>query len=99
VSLNGQSEKFTASLVSNITYKSGANGGDTFVNNTGLTTVAYGYGGNNNFTGGSGSNFIYDFGNNNQYTAGDGTNVVWEGYGSGDTFHTDTGDSLTIYKN
>ena len=37
VSLNGQTEEFAAKTVTSITYKSGASGGDTFANITGLT--------------------------------------------------------------
>jgi hypothetical protein len=97
VSLNGQSEEFTASQVTSITYKSGANGRDTFVNNTGLTNQDYGYGGGNSFTGGTGYNYIYMFGNNNTLNVQGGVNVAWEGHGSGDVFNNPHHSSLTIY--
>ena len=70
VSLNGKSEEFSAASVANITYTGGAKGGDTFTNNTSLTSLEYGYGGNNKFTGGTSYNFVYFFGNNNTFSAG-----------------------------
>ena len=98
VSLNGQSEEFTAAQVSNITYKSGAQGGDAFVNDTGLTSLAYGYGGSNQFTGGTGYNYIYFFGNNNTYTAEEGSiSAVWEGHGKGDKIVNPYHASVTVY--
>jgi hypothetical protein len=97
VSLNEKSEEFSASQVSNITYTSGANGGDTFTNNTSLTSVDYGHGGSNKFTGGTGSNFVYFFGNNNTYTAQGGISDVWEDYGSGDIIVNPEHASVTVY--
>jgi hypothetical protein len=97
VSLNGQSEEFAASSVTSITYKSGANGGDTFTNNTKLTNQDYGYGGNNHFTGGTGYSYIYFFGNNNNYAAHGGVNVVWKAHGTGDVIQNGVGASLTVY--
>ena len=85
VSLNGQSEEFAASKVFSVTYKGGVDGGDTFVNDTSLTTLDYGYGGDNNFTGGTGYNYVYFDGNDNTYTADAGVSDVWKDYGSGDT--------------
>lgn len=98
VSLNGQSEEFAPNLVSNITYKSGASGGDTFTNNTRLTAMNYGYGGNNHFTGGTGFSYIYFFGNDNSYKAQGGTSDVWEDYGVGDVITDATGASVIVYK-
>ena len=97
VSLNGQSEEFTASQVASVTYKAGASGGDTFVNNTALTTLEYGYGGRDHFTGGTGFNYVYFFGNNNSYTAQDGVTDVWKDYGSGDTVANPLGGAVTVY--
>jgi hypothetical protein len=97
VSLNGQSEEFAATTVTSVTYKSGANGGDTFANNTGLANQDYGYGGNNNFTGSTGYNFIYLFGNNNTYTVKGGINVAWTARGLGDVFNNTVGASLAVY--
>ena len=97
VSLNGQSEQFAASSVANITYKGGASGGDTFVNNTGLTTLAWGYGGQNQFTGGTGYNYVYFFGNNNTFTAQGGVSDVWENKGTGDVIVNPNHYSVTVY--
>ena len=99
VSLNGQSEEFAPRQVTSITYKSGANGGDTFENDTSLTNLNYGYGGSNHFTGGTGFNYIYFFGNNNGFNVKGGTNVAWKAFGTGDAFQNPTGASLTIYNN
>jgi hypothetical protein len=97
VSLNGQSEQFSPSSVSSITYKSGANGGDSFVNHTRLTTLAYGNGSNNHFTGGTGYNYIYDFGNNNVFTAQGGVSDLWEGHGTGDVIVNPNHYHVTVY--
>ena len=61
VTLNGASEEFAAASVMSITYKGGSGGGDTFTNDTGLTSLDYGHGGGNTFTGGSGYDFVYFF--------------------------------------
>jgi hypothetical protein len=97
VSLNGQSEQFAASTVSNITYKGGASGGDTFVNSTSLTTLAWGYGGKNQFSGGTGYNYVYFFGNNNTFTAQGGVSDVWENKGTGDVIVNPNHYSVTVY--
>ncbi len=68
VSLNGQSEEFSSTLVFNVTYIGGKGGGDTFSDNTGLVSLEYGYGGNDNFTGGTSFNYVFFFGNSNTYT-------------------------------
>jgi hypothetical protein len=97
VSFNGQSEEFTAAQVSSITYKGGASGGDTFVNNTSLTSLAWGYGGGNHFTGGTGFNYTYFFGNHNTFTAQGGISDVWEDYGVGDIIVNPKHASVTVY--
>jgi hypothetical protein len=97
VSLNGQSEEFTPSQVTSITYKSGTGGGDSFINSTGVTSLDYGYGGHNSFTGGTGFNYVYDFGNNNTFTAEGGVSDVWTDYGSGDSIVKVAGASVTVY--
>ena len=97
VSLNGQSEEFAPSKVSSITYKGGASGSDTFVNNTRLTTLAYGYGGKNQYSGGTGYDYVYFFGNNNTYTAQGGVTDVWEGHGTGDVIVNPNHYSVTVY--
>jgi len=86
VTLNGQSEEFTASSVHSVTYTSGSGGHDTFTNNTGVTELAYGNGGNNNFTGGTAVNVVYFTGNTNTYYGQAGsTSDVFKDYGQGDT--------------
>jgi hypothetical protein len=94
VTLNGNSEEFSASKVYNVTYKGGSGGGDTFQDNTSLVSLEYGYGGNNNFTGGTSYNYVYFFGNNNSFTGPAGSvSDVFENGGHGDTMH----GSGTIY--
>ena len=97
VSLNGKSEEFAPSTVWSITYKGGASGSDTFVNNTSLTALAYGYGGKNQYTGGTGYDYVYFFGNNNTYTAQGGVTDVWEGHGTGDVIVNPHHYSVTVY--
>ncbi len=85
VSLNGQSEEFSASSVYSVTYVGGSGGSDTFTNNTSLTELAYGYGGNNDFTGGTGINVVYFTGNDNAYYGPAGsTSDVFKDYGQAD---------------
>ncbi|MGO9462930.1 MAG: hypothetical protein ACLQVF_02040 [Isosphaeraceae bacterium] len=86
VSFNGQSEEFSASSVHSITYTGGTNGGDTFTNDTGIAELAYGNGGNNDFTGGTGINVVYFTGNDNTYYGPAGsTSDVFKDYGQADT--------------
>jgi hypothetical protein len=86
VTLNGLSEEFTSSQVYNITYVGGASGGDTFVDNTSLVSLDYGYGGNNNFTGGSGYNYVFFYGNNNTFNGAAGVySDVFEDGGASDS--------------
>jgi hypothetical protein len=73
VSVNGQSEEFSASLVTSITYIGSYGGGDTFQDNTSLTSLAYAYGSGNTFTGGTGYNYFYFYYGNNSYTAQSGS--------------------------
>jgi hypothetical protein len=97
VSLNGQSEEFAASSVVNITYKGGANGGDTFVNHTDLTALYYGFGGGNTFTGGGAYNFVFFTGNNNTYNANGLYSDVFEGGGSGDQAVNPSHSPISVY--
>jgi hypothetical protein len=79
VSFNGQSEEFTPSKVFSVTYVGGTGGGDTFTNNTSLVSLDFGFGQNNNFTGGTGSNYVFFFGSNNTYNEQPGSfNDVFE---------------------
>lgn len=98
VSLNGQTEEFSAKLVANVTYKGGSGGDDTFVNDTSLVELAYGYGGNNNFTGGTSYNYVFFYGNNNSYNAQDGDFTdVFEDGGTGDAINNPDGASIQCY--
>jgi hypothetical protein len=79
VSFNGQSEEFSSSRVSSVTYVGGTGGGDTFTNNTSLTSVDFGFGQQNSFTGGTGYNYVLFFGGNNTYNEQAGSiNDVFE---------------------
>jgi len=94
VSVNGQTEEFGANLVFNVTYKGSQGGGDTFVDSTKLVSLEYGYGGNNNFTGGTSFNYVYFFGNSNSFTGPAGSvSDVFTNHGQNDTTH----GSGTIY--
>ncbi len=77
VSLNGQEVDFNSSEVSSVSYTGGANGGDTFENDTNLYSQAYGFGGHNNFSGGSYFNTVYLHGDDNKYDARGGTSYVF----------------------
>ncbi len=59
-------------------------GKDTLVNNTSLTSLDYGYGGNHQFTVGTGFNYTYFFGNNNTDAAQAGVSDERKDHGSGD---------------
>jgi hypothetical protein len=97
VSLNGQSEEFAASQVLNITYEGGAHGGDTFVNDTDLTGLYYGFGGGNTFTGGGAFNFMFFTGNDNTYNANGIYSDVFELGGSGDQVVNPSGSPIAVY--
>jgi hypothetical protein len=99
VTLNGQSEEFSASSVYSITYKGGSGGGDTFVDNTSLPSVEYGFGGHNAFTGGTGFNYAYFWGNSNTYTAEKASYTDVFEYGTSDTIINpdDAGIQLYVY--
>jgi hypothetical protein len=61
VSLNAQSEEFNPSVtpIYNVTYLGGQLGHDTFADDTSIISREYGYGSGNNFTGGTGLNYVY----------------------------------------
>ena len=83
VTLNGNTEEFAPSLVANITYKGGSGGFDSFADHTGLVSLAYGWGGNNTFTGGTSYNYVYFHGNGNIYNAPAGSiSDVFENLGA-----------------
>ena len=97
VSFNGQSESFTASSVSNITYKGGSGGGDTFTNSTSLMSYEYGFGSHNNFTGGSNFNYVYFYGTGNTYNAQKGSFTDMFEIGGSDTINNPTKAGMQIY--
>ena len=99
VTLNGQSEEFSPSLVSTITYKGGSGGGDTFMDGTNLPSVEYGFTGNNNFTGSTSFNYAYLYGNSNTYTAQRGTIPDVFEFGTSDKIANpaDAGMALYVY--
>jgi len=100
VSFNGQSEEFKASLVDNITYTGGKNGGDTFTDNTNLVSLEYGYGGSNNFTGGTSYNYVYFWGNSNNFDGPAGSvSDVFEHGGKNDTTEDPPGAIIYVYPN
>jgi hypothetical protein len=72
-SFNGHSEEFSPGQVSSITYMGGTGGGDTFTNSTSLMSLEYGFGQHNNYTGGSGFNYVYFYSGNNTYSASAGS--------------------------
>ena len=96
VSLNGQSEEFAASKVLNITYKGGAGGGDTFVNDTAMTGVYWGFGGGNTFTGGRALNFMFFTGNGNTFNANGLYSDVFT-QGSGDRIINPSGSPISVF--
>jgi hypothetical protein len=92
VTLNGQSEEFSPSLVDNITYVGGAGGGDTFTDNTSLVSLDYGYGSGNTFTGGSSYNYVFFYGGDNTFNGvkGSVSDVFEDGY-TNDLINADGG--------
>jgi hypothetical protein len=97
VSLNGQSEEFSPSLVASVTYKGGSGGGDTFTNNTSFTTRGYAFGANNSFTGGTGYNYFYFLAPGNTYNARPGSFTDVFEYGGSDTINNPDDAGLQIY--
>lgn len=67
--------------VLNVTYVGGQGGGDTFVNDTSLVSLDYGFGGGNAFTGGAGFNYVFFYGNGNTFAGqpGEASDVFEDG--------------------
>jgi hypothetical protein len=84
VTVNDQTDTFNASDVWQINFTGCQAGHDTFVNNTGLNDVANGYGGGNQFYGGSGFNTISLSGDYSVYDARGGFSYVWAANGPND---------------
>ncbi len=97
VSLNGKSEEFAASKVHSVSYKGGVDGGDTFVNDTNLLSLDFGYGGNNDFTGGTAYNFVFFQGNSNTYTVHGTYSDVFEDHGLHDSIVNPSGARVSVY--
>jgi hypothetical protein len=84
VLLDGTTQEFAASQVSAIYYSGGTSGNDTFVNATSIMSIDYGWGGNNNFTGGTGADYMFLWGNGNCVHDSGGGAVVFT-HGGQDT--------------
>jgi hypothetical protein len=97
VSLNGQTDSFSASQVSSITYMGGSGGGDTFENDTNLVSLDYGFGAGNNFSGSTSYNFVYFFGAGNTYSAPDGSFSDVLEIGGGDTINNSPAADVATY--
>jgi hypothetical protein len=73
VILNDTTQEFAASQVNAIYYNGGLGGHDTFVNATSIMSIDFGWGGNNNFSGGTGADYMFVWGDGNSvHDAGGG---------------------------
>ena len=88
VTLNGNSEVFPAGTVWTISYSGGQGGGDTFMNNTGLSEVAVMNGGGNQVVGGSSWNLVELWGDYNSFNAQGGVSDVYCYNGPNDNINT-----------
>jgi len=93
--LNGVTTQFSPGQVAWIAYVSGSNGGDTFTNNTSLTSVDYGLGGGNDFRAGSGLDEVILYGNGNVVDNHGGFEIVLTNGGQ-DTIAPDSGGQMII---
>lgn len=97
VQLNNQVVEYTASEVYAVTYTGGSGGSDTFVNDTNLYSQMYGFGGNNQFTGGSSFNTVYMYGNFNNYSDLGGASYVFSYDGPQSTIALDGNNYVFAY--
>jgi hypothetical protein len=98
VTLNGQSQEYSANSVTSVTYKGGSAGGDTFANNTNLVELAWGYGGHNSFTGGTYYNYVFLYGKSNTYNVQAGSfSDLWENGGNGDSIDNPSRATVQLY--
>jgi hypothetical protein len=99
LTLNGQSEEFSPTVVYHVTYAGGSGGGDTFTDNTSLESLEYGYGSGNHFTGGSSYNYAFFYGNNNTFNGAAGLySDVFEYGGTNDTIvENQLNDNVAVY--
>lgn len=82
VNLNGTDNYFSPAAVSFVYYMgSGASGSQTFENNTGLHTIAWGGSGTNLFVGGTGQDEFIGGSGANTFDAGTGNDVLIGGNG------------------
>ena len=88
VSLNGQSVEYNQGDVYTVNFSGSQGGSDTFTNNTSLTELAYGNGGNNHFKGGSSWNMIYLYGDNNSFDARGTSSYVFAYNGPNDNIQS-----------
>ncbi len=82
--LDGVSQEFAASQILAVYYQGGMGGGDTFANRTSILSIDYGFGGNNNITGGTGQDFVFVFGDGNTVHDSGGVAVAYT-HGGHDT--------------
>jgi hypothetical protein len=98
ISLNGNSVEYSRNAVWSVTFSGGQGGGDVFRNDTNIPEVATGYGGNNQFLGGSSWNTVSFWGDNNSYDARGGASYVYT-FGSGDNIVPYNNVSVFSYNN
>ncbi len=91
VNLNGNSQMFAAGTVYTISYSGAPQGGDTFINNTGLNGVAVMNGSGNHVVGGSGLNVVALWGDYNSFNAQGGVSYVYCYNGPNDNINTSNG--------
>jgi hypothetical protein len=84
VTLNGNSVEYNQSDVYTVNFAGSQGGSDTFTNDTSLTEMAWGYGGSNQFQGGSSWNLVYLYGDSNTYDARGGASYVFAYNGPND---------------
>jgi hypothetical protein len=84
--LDGSTAVYSLSSVSGISFTGGSQGGDTFINYTGLNEVTVTYG-SSQVVGGTGLNIAYFWGNNNSSDSLGGASEVFT-YGSNNNINT-----------
>lgn len=82
VTLNGQSTEFNRGDIWTLNYTGADGGGDSFVNDTDLTSSVTMNGGNNTYLGGSVWNTVTLWGDSNTYDARNGASYVYTYNGS-----------------
>jgi len=82
VTLDGTTQEFAASQVSELFYVGGGGGGDTYTNSTNITSVDVGYAGDNTFTGGTGTDVMFLYGDGNSAIDSGGLTVAFTNGGN-----------------